>query len=781
MIISRQLTRLSLAGMLVGLSLAASARSTPEEASADIRRTSFGVPHIRAENERGLGYGIGYAYAQDNLCLLANEIVTVNGERSRYFGPDQLTVEERENQVSDLFFTWLNTPDAVAGFWKAQTSPVRDLVEGYVAGYNRSLSERRAQGLPQQCQGEWVRDITSQDLVKLTRRLLVEGGVGQFAEALAGATPPKAVTKAAGEGSSFQLAATRMQRFALDRGSNAVAVGSERSFNGRGMLLANPHFPWIGGMRFYQMHLTIPGKLDVMGAALPGLPMINIGFNQHLAWTHTVDTSKHFTLYRLQLDPKDPTRYLLDGKSLPMDKQTVTVNVKQPDGQTRVVSHVVYSSQFGPIVQWPGKLDWDNQYAYSLRDANLENDRVLQQWYAMNQATSLKDLQASVHKIQGIPWVNTLAVDSQGQTLYMNLSVVPNVSADKLAKCSDPRIGLQMIVLDGSNSACAWDSDPNAAQQGIYAADKLPQLLRKDYVQHSNDSAWMANPAQPLTGFSPLISQEGQALGLRSRFALDRLSTLSKAGLISAADLQRMVMDDQVYQAGQVMPDLLQFCAGDLGADAATLAPVCASLKAWDRSANLDSGLGIVHFQNVMEPLQQVPDIWRVAFDPKDPQHTPRGLALDNPQVSQAIREAMLASVEQVKKLGLKDESRWGDIQVVSSGGQQTPIHGGPGTLGVYNAIQSVPRTDGKLEVISGTSYLQVVTFDDKGPHAQGLLAFSLSSDPASKYSRDQTLAFSKKQLSPLPFTEQQITSDPQYQAQTIREQDEKAGKVAAH
>src|SRR3990167_838801 len=188
--------------MLVGLSLAANARNAPEQASADIRRTSFGVPHIRAENERGLGYGIGYAYAQDNLCLLANEIVTVNGERSRYFGPDQLTVEERENQVSDLFFAWLNTPEAVAGFWKAQTQPVRDLVEGYVAGYNRSLTERRAQGLPQQCQGEWVRDITSQDLVKLTRRLLVEGGVGQFAEALAGATPPKAVAQAAGEGSS---------------------------------------------------------------------------------------------------------------------------------------------------------------------------------------------------------------------------------------------------------------------------------------------------------------------------------------------------------------------------------------------------------------------------------------------------------------------------------------------------------------------------------------------------------------------------------------------------
>ncbi|AXJ05003.1 acylase [Pseudomonas fluorescens] len=777
MTISRQFTGLTLAGLFLGLSLSAQAFSPSGQTGADIRRTGFGVPHIRAENERGLGFGIGYAYAQDNLCLLANEIVTVNGERSRYFGPEQLTVEERENRVSDVFFQWLNTPQAVNAFWQAQPVEVRDLVEGYAAGYNRYLAERRQQGLPQQCQGEWVRDIAAEDLVKLTRRLLVEGGVGQFAEALAGATPPQATAQIENNARAYQLADTRLQRFALDRGSNAVAVGSERSFNGRGMLLANPHFPWVGGMRFYQMHLTIPGKLDVMGAALPGLPMINIGFNQHLAWTHTVDSSKHFTLYRLQLDPKDPTRYLLDGQSLPMNKQTVTVQVKQADGQLVPVSRDVYSSQFGPIVQWPGKLDWNNQFAYSLRDANLENDRVLKQWYAMNRAGNLKDLQDSVHTIQGIPWVNTLAVDDKGQTLYMNLSVVPNVSADKLAKCSDPRIGLRMIVLDGSNSACAWDIDPQAAQKGIYASSQLPQLLRKDFVQHSNDSAWLANPAQPLTGFSPLISQDGQPLGLRSRFALDRLATLNKKGPLSVQDLQHMVMDDQVFLATQVVPDLLKFCASQ---PEAALKSVCSSLKAWDGRANLDSGIGLVHFQSIMQAMQELPQAWRVAFDPKDAQHTPRGLAVENPDVAKALREAMLASAESATKMGLTEKTRWGDVQVVSSGGQQTPIHGGPGTLGIYNAIQSVPREDGKLEVVSGTSYLQVVTFDDKGPHAQGLLAFSLSSDPASKYSRDQTEAFSKKQWSVLPFTEQQIKADPQYQVQTVRDDLEKAGKVAA-
>ena len=780
MIISRQLTGLALAGTLFGLSLSAHALSPAADTRADIRRTTFGVPHIRAENERGLGFGIGYAYAQDNLCLLANEIVTVNGQRSRYFGPEQFTVEQRENRVSDVFFTWLNTPEAVKAFWQAQPAQVRDLVEGYAAGYNRYLAERRPQGLPQQCQGEWVRDIHAEDLVKLTRRLLVEGGVGQFAEALAGATPPQATAQVKHDAEAFQLADARQRRFALDRGSNAVAVGSERSFNGRGMLLANPHFPWVGGMRFYQMHLTIPGKLDVMGAALPGLPMINIGFNQHLAWTHTVDSSKHFTLYRLQLDPQDPTRYLLDGKSLPLSKRTVTVQVKQADGQVVPVARDIYSSQFGPIVQWPGKLDWDKQYAYSLRDANLENDRVLKQWYAMNQASSLKDLQGAVQQIQGIPWVNTLAVDDKGQTLYMNLSVVPNVSAEKLAKCSDPRLGLRMIVLDGSNSGCAWDIDPQAAQKGIFASSQLPQLLRKDFVQHSNDSAWLANPARPLTGYSPLISQDGQPLGLRSRFALDRLADLNKQGPLAIKDLQHMVMDDQVYLASQVMPDLLRFCAADLGSDAETLKSACVSLKAWDGRANLDAGLGLVHFQNIMQALLESPDIWRVAFNPADAQNTPRGLAVEQPAVAKALREALLASVEQVGKMGLKPDMRWGDIQVVSSGGQQTPIHGGPGTLGIYNAMQSVPRDDGKLEVVSGTSYLQVVSFDEKGPHAQGLLAFSLSSDPMSIYSRDQTAAFSKKQWSVLPFTEQQIQADPHYQVQTIQQVQNQAGKVAA-
>ncbi|MBI6707308.1 acylase [Pseudomonas syringae] len=772
---SRPLCGFLFAGLSFAVVLPAQALVEPgsQAARAEIRRTGFGVPHIVAANERGLGYGIGYAYAQDNLCLLANEVVTVNGQRSRYFGPDKATLEQRNNMASDLLFQWLNTPQALADFWKAQPLEIRQLMQGYVAGYNRSLAEQTTQGLRQPCAAEWVRPISTDDLVRLTRRLLVEGGVGQFAEALAGATPPalqKPLQVNAQQVQALQLAAARNQRFALERGSNAVAIGRELSANGRGMLLANPHFPWAGGMRFYQMHLTIPGKLDVMGAALPGLPLINIGFNQHLAWSHTVDTSKHFTLHRLQLDPKDSTRYLLDGQSVAMGKQQVSVDVKQADGSLKSVPRIVYSSIFGPVVQWPGKLDWDNKFAFSLRDANLQNDRVLQQWYAMDKADSLKAFEDSVHKIQGIPWVNTLAVDAKGQALYMNLSVVPNVDAARLARCSDPRIGTELIVLDGSRSECNWKVSAEAAQAGIYPSSRQPQLLRTDFVQHSNDSAWMVNPAAPLKDFSPLISQDGQPLGQRARFALDRLGSLKNAGKISVENLQAMVMDNEVYQAGQVLPDLLSFCASELGDDAARLTPLCTALKAWDGRADLNSGIGFVYFQRVVTSMQAVASRWRVEFDPRDPVHTPSGLAIENPSVATSLRAAMLAAVDEVAKAGLSAGSKWGDIQVSSISGKQIPIHGGPAGLGVYNAMQTIAGKDGKREVVSGTSYLQVVSFDEQGPKAQGLLAFSESSNPQSAHSSDQTEAFSKKQWQALPFTDQQIKADPAYEMQVISE-----------
>ena len=129
--------------LLAGMSSTAAIAKGPVY-SASIVRTSYGIPHITASSWRGIGYGVGYAYAQDNLCMLAEEFATVAGERSLHFGPKESAVlgfERIDNLSSDTFFrSAIDLPKLRRGI-ATQGCAARDVIRGYVAGYNRLLRE----------------------------------------------------------------------------------------------------------------------------------------------------------------------------------------------------------------------------------------------------------------------------------------------------------------------------------------------------------------------------------------------------------------------------------------------------------------------------------------------------------------------------------------------------------------------------------------------------------------------------------------------------------------
>lgn len=134
------------------------------------------------------------------------------------------------------------------------------------------------------------------------------------------------------------------------------------------MLIGNPHFPWNGPNRLWQMHITGPGGYNVMGVGLSGSPIPSLGFNRDVAWTHTVTAARHFTLHALTLDPTDPTRYLVDGNSVPMEPRTVSVPL--PDGAP-AVTRTLYTTRFGPVVIAPQSgLNWTASAAFAVQDAN---------------------------------------------------------------------------------------------------------------------------------------------------------------------------------------------------------------------------------------------------------------------------------------------------------------------------------------------------------------------------------------------------------------------------
>ncbi|MFB9242711.1 acylase [Massilia antarctica] len=750
---------------------------------AEISRTSFGVPHIKANDEGSLAYGVATAYAQDNVCLMADEFTTVSGERSKYFGPNATRqTSDLPNVQTDFFYRIINDADAVKAAWEAHSAPMKAMIEGYVAGYNDYLDKTGMNNLPAACKnGAWVHKITETDMVKLLRRYAVEASSGQFIPAIVGATPPgqnplvPAVPPKAG---MHPMDPDYWAAMRERTGSNAVALGRDATDNGQGMLLGTPHFPWRGALRFYQLHLTIPGKLDAMGAALGGMPMINIGFNQNLAWSHTVNNSAHFTVHAMPLDPSDPTKYLFDGQAQSMERKTISIDVKGSDGVVRPLARTFYSSRFGPMVVIPGQLDWTGGMAYAINDANLGNNRMLEQWYGMGSARSLDEFKASIDRTVGLPWVNTLAVDKEGSALFMDVTVVPNVSAAKQSACVPapfkPLAARGLFVLSGATSACAPASDVNAPQPGIFAGTSLPRLTRGDYVQNSNDSAWLSNPRAPVTGFPDIVSVDNVEQFGRTRIGITQLEkrlagTDGLAGRrMTVAQLQGLALSNRVYYADQIMDDVLALCRADKDSQAADSANACARLNQWDRTVNLDSNTGYLYFTGLWERIMHVPGVWAVPFNPADPVNTPRGLNIDNAAIANTVRQALASSAQDVARLGVSPDSRWGDVQVSTRGTRQIPIHGGKGSDGVYNAMGTVAGTDGKLEVIYGTSYIQTVSFDKNGPQVQAMLSYSQSTDPASPHYADQTERFSKKEWITQPYTEAQIKADPAFSTTTV-------------
>src|SRR4051794_21413459 len=55
--------------------------------AAEIPRTEYGIPHVLAGSFGDLGFGYGYAFAQDTVCAMADQILTLRGERSKSLDP----------------------------------------------------------------------------------------------------------------------------------------------------------------------------------------------------------------------------------------------------------------------------------------------------------------------------------------------------------------------------------------------------------------------------------------------------------------------------------------------------------------------------------------------------------------------------------------------------------------------------------------------------------------------------------------------------------------------
>jgi acyl-homoserine-lactone acylase len=779
-------------GLLCALTLA-SVGAFFEQASqsgpryqAEIRRTSHGIPHITAKDYGSLGFGEGYAFAQDHLCSLADQVIKVRGERARFFGPG----ENNRHLNSDITMKALGIYEQAKSMYQALPPDHRAQIEGYAAGYNQYLREVTANGVGGWCRGQaWVFEITPVDVLAYNQSVVVTST--NFAEQIATAVPPKNET----------ARATQVGFPEFEGASNGWAIGAERSAGGRGMLIANPHYPWVGSNRFWEKHLIIPGKLNVYGVGLLGSPGVSIGFNSAVAWTHTVSAGKRFTLYSLNLVPGNPTKYLYDGKERELISQVVSVSVRQADGTQKAVEHRVYFSHFGPLVNLPG-FGWTAKRAVAIRDANANNTAFYGQRVAMNLARNLDEFKQAHAKYNAIPWINTIAASADGRAWYADTSATPNLKPEAIAallKRKDSDLLTKtawdrgLILLDGSDSLYEWVNDP-ATRPGVIPWSRMPQLERKDYVFNANDSFWLANPHQLLTGFSPLQGLEGTARSLRTRMNVLLLDDQSphgpagKDGKFTLDELAAAALSNRSLSAELLRGEVVKRCQAQptvtLEEKPVDLRQACQVLAAWDGRFDLDSAGAVLwrEFTTQFEPaaMQQAGPLFAQGFNPADPVNTPHTLAPDKDGDPQALLK-LARAVRLLEQQGHPVNVPLGKLQHSNRNGKRIPIHGGGLYEGIANIVgyggnsttlEPLPppaRVNGSryltkdgYPITSGTSFIMALEFTAQGPRAQAFLTYSQSGDPASPLFSDQTELFSAKQWRRILFTEAEIKADPQ-------------------
>ncbi|WP_462386829.1 penicillin acylase family protein [Acidovorax sp. Q11] len=736
---------------------------TRSSRSVTIERTTYGIPHITAQDPETLAYGVAYAYAQDNVCMTADQLVTARGQRSSSFGAKTIGLLGRRylpNEQIDLFVAAHMDDAALERSWATTSPQVQSMARGYVAGYNRFLADH-ATRLPQACNGKaWVQPMTLAQYRRMAEVVAVQAGIAALADGMLGAQPPaaKAAQAPALEVNLADAAQAMRDVGLLDSplGSNAWAFGKDVTANGSGMLLGNPHFPWSGPNRFYEMHLTIPGQMDVMGVGIGTYPMVSIGFNKDVAWSHTVSTGKRFTLYELALVPGDATSYLVDGKPEKMTARKISAQVPGADGKLQAREHTVWSTRWGPLVVVPrAGLGWTDKTAYALRDANTGNTRMMDAALAFARATSVGEMHKA-HASLGLPWVNTLAADRHGRVLYTDTSVVPDVDAAQLERCapSKPAAALRgaagLVVLNGARADCAWREDSASPVPGLIPMSRMPVALRNDWVQNSNDSFVYTHPTQKFEGISPLVG-DASLTRPRTRASLAEIPEMLGRGKVTLQAMQDQLFQNRNFMAQVVVPDLLAACDK---APTAESRDGCTALKGWDRRNNVDAR-GAHVFREFWRTARNIPGVHRVPFDAQQPAATPAGLKMDDAATAEKVWEALDGAVKAIRTSGYTLDATLGSVQRPAITEEPVALHGGEEFEGVLNNLgrqEPAPINKAGLRIDYGTSYVQTVTFDAKGPVAQAILAYGQSTNPASPHANDQMREFSAKRWHTLPF-----------------------------
>jgi acyl-homoserine-lactone acylase len=694
----------------------------------EIRRDTFGVPHILAADEHAAGFGFGYAMAEDHAAEIGRRYLQARGEAARHLGAGYAE--------SDLAMRRFDNRGAARRALAEETGGgFRRWLAGFAAGVNRYVATHR-DAVP-----AFMPVIEPSDPLAYGRMFGILAAVRPPAELLEKYPSPVLTVNAAARASYPADEAARGEI-----GSNAFAIAGTKTLSGRPILLGNPHLSWSS--LYWEAHVAIPGRINFYGSTLVGIPVLRAGFNDRLGYVQTNNAPDLDDIYSLPLVAGRPDLFLHDRRERRIARRQVAVDVLEADGTIATVQRDYEETDLGPVIHRT------TDRLFVIRSVNVEWWRQYEGFFELLKVRSLDDFRDTLARGLTVTSNYTYA-DIDGNILYAWNARLPRRPAfTRGFGEADPAVIDYALDVPGETKTFFW--------KGMHRARDLPSLLNPSsgYIQNANNPPWWTSLRDPLdpARYPPYI--ERGELSLRAQAMLEALEATPR---FSPDSVRELKFSTRMLAADRMLPDLIG-AARAVSTPSEPLRAGLDALAAWDRHAGAGSR-GAVLFDRFRSMLDNLRDeAFAAPWDPLQPATTPRGLA-DPAAALEALERAVLDLRQQYGS----ERVPWGDVNRFRLGSIDLPGDGSSGRHGLVRVVGFDAAADGtrvagragpdQLLAGSGDAWVLLVHFT-RPVTAWSVLAYGQTTDLSSPHSRDQIRLFAKHELRPVWFTEEQIAAN---------------------
>lgn len=493
--------------------------------SPEIKWDTWGVPHIKGDNNASTYYAFGWAQMKAHGNLILKSYGKSRGRASEYWGP------ENKNLQSDQLTRKLNVPQRSQEWYKVQNEEMKTLLSSFAAGMNAYC---KAHGDKISNDLKVVLPIKNTDpLAKL--QISYHFMVGAFAM-----LPQATEWKTAG--------------------SNAWAIAPSKSESGNALLLTQPHPPWFDDYLFFEAHLQSK-DLNIYGITLIGSPVIAMGFNDSLGWALTFNQADAMDLIELEIKVDS---YLVDGKWIPLEVKNETIKVKSGDSLSYKKIQVK-KSKYGYIIEEK------NGKALALRLSGLDRPFFTEQFTHMAKASNLKEFQTAMQQLQ-LPLQNVIYADKHGDIFYLYNGIIPKRPEGTLSDWSKiiPSTKLGAVVKD------------------YVSYEDLPKFKNptSGFVANSNNGPWTSTYPfikEPLNYPAYIANKPFKDFNYRSTRSIKMILGEEK---VSFEELVKMQSSTYSELADRTVDELVSF---GLQVKNPLLNEAAIVLKNWDRKLDTPS------------------------------------------------------------------------------------------------------------------------------------------------------------------------------------------------